>query len=464
MTLRRRGTLVLVAMLFLTVAGPVSAQELPPGGTFVDDDGNIHEGFIEAIAAEGVTRGCNPPDNDRYCPADGVTRGEMAAFLKRALALPATSTDHFGDDSGSVFEDDINALAEAGVTRGCDPPANENFCPDDPVTRGQMAAFLVRGFGYTDSGAGDLFVDDDNSVFEGDIDRLGTAGVTRGCNPPTNDRFCPEDVVLRDQMASFLGRALELAPRTPPPTMTVAPYFFLDEVGHPNRSGPFLAPLARRVAQEPTTARASLMALLAGPTSDESSSIPAVSTEIPAETELNSVTINSGLATVDLSSEFVANQPSPAAARRVAQVVFTLTRFNSVDRVLFRQDGAAVSVRTDNGALVSRAVTRDDYLDFQAAVSVENPLYGGNVSNPLRVTGVAAAFEAVFEWALTDGDGVIIEEGFAMAESGIGFSPFDFTIDYTVDRTQLGALIVWIDSAADGTRIDIREYPIFLTP
>ena len=50
--------------------------------------------------------------------------------------------------------------------------------------------------------------DDDGSVFEADIDRLGTAGVTRGCNPPVNDMFCPNQNVTREQMAAFLHRAL----------------------------------------------------------------------------------------------------------------------------------------------------------------------------------------------------------------------------------------------------------------
>ena len=71
-----------------------------------------------------------------------------------------------------------------------------------------MAAFLVRAMGYIDDGGGDLYTDDDDSVFEGDIDRLGTAGVTRGCNPPQNDRFCPKANVTRGQMAAFLHRAL----------------------------------------------------------------------------------------------------------------------------------------------------------------------------------------------------------------------------------------------------------------
>ncbi len=68
----------------------------------------------------------------------------MAAFLNRALHLPATNTDYFIDDDGTLFENDINRLAAAGITKGCNPPVNDKFCPVDTVTRGQMAAFLHR--------------------------------------------------------------------------------------------------------------------------------------------------------------------------------------------------------------------------------------------------------------------------------------------------------------------------------
>lgn len=71
-----------------------------------------------------------------------------------------------------------------------------------------MAAFLVRALGYTDDAGGDLFVDDDGSIFESDIDKLATAGVTLGCNPPVNDQYCPGRNVTRGQMAAFLHRAL----------------------------------------------------------------------------------------------------------------------------------------------------------------------------------------------------------------------------------------------------------------
>ncbi|MGI9528549.1 MAG: hypothetical protein ACR2NG_02475, partial [Acidimicrobiia bacterium] len=130
-------------------------------------------------------------------------------------AMPPGGT--FNDDDQSVHEPAIEAIASVGITKGCNPSGgNTRFCPDAHVTRGQMAAFLVRALGYVDDGGGDLFVDDDDSVFEGDIDRLGTAGVTRGCNPSGgNTRFCPDAHVTRGQMASFIQRALALAPIDP---------------------------------------------------------------------------------------------------------------------------------------------------------------------------------------------------------------------------------------------------------
>ena len=177
-------------------------------GPFSDIAGSVHYGSIVYIAEAGITAGCNPPYNTEFCPGGQVTRGQMAAFLVRALGLTDEGgKDWFSDDDGSTFEADINKLAAAGITFGCNAEQT-NFCPTGTITRKQMAAFLVRAFGYTDAGEGDWFTDDDGSIFESDIDKLRVAGVTLGCNPPDNTKFCPDDAVRRDQMASFLTRAL----------------------------------------------------------------------------------------------------------------------------------------------------------------------------------------------------------------------------------------------------------------
>ena len=188
-------------------AGKAMADLQAGSGTFIDDDGSVFEADIEWFAAQGITQGCNPPINNKYCPEDPVTREVMAVYLARALDLPAATKDYFIDDNGSQFENDINRAAEAGITRGCNPPTNNLFCPKDVVDRGQLAAFFRRAYGLTDNGGGDLFVDDDTSIFENDIDRLATAGITKGCNPPVNDMYCPFLPLDRGAVAAFFHRA-----------------------------------------------------------------------------------------------------------------------------------------------------------------------------------------------------------------------------------------------------------------
>ena len=75
----------------------------------------------------------------------------MAAFLVRFLDLTAIDPDiEFDDIAGSIFETNILKLATAGITKGCNPAeGNTKFCPLDYVTRGQMAAFLHRADGLT---------------------------------------------------------------------------------------------------------------------------------------------------------------------------------------------------------------------------------------------------------------------------------------------------------------------------
>ena len=186
--------------------------EPPPDPGFGDVPGsNVFHDDITWLADSGITKGCNPPVSDLYCPDDYVTRAQMAAFLHRALedTLIATSEPiDFRDDDNIVFETDIEWLSATGVTRGCNPPVNDLFCSDDYVTRAQMAAFLDRALDLDEPPVPDLFTDDDGSPFEESIDRLATAGITKGCNPPTNTLFCPNDYVTRAQMAAFLHRAL----------------------------------------------------------------------------------------------------------------------------------------------------------------------------------------------------------------------------------------------------------------
>jgi Tol biopolymer transport system component len=114
-----------------------------PAFPLVDAQFSAFNADIIWLFNAGITGGCS---DERFCPNDNVTRGQMAAFLDRALKLPATTTDYFTDDATSIFQASINRLAAAGITAGC---TATTFCPNDNVTRGQMAAFLHRALGAT---------------------------------------------------------------------------------------------------------------------------------------------------------------------------------------------------------------------------------------------------------------------------------------------------------------------------
>jgi hypothetical protein len=177
-------------------------------GRFMDDETSTFVANIESIAGAGVTRGCNPPYNDRFCPDAKVTRGQMAAFLVRALGLTEHTHPGFTDvPLGSTFAVDIGKLATAGITRGCNPPDNDRFCPDQAVSREQMAAFLARALELTGNDHAGFDDVSSSNTFYNDIGKLATAGITKGCNPPRNDRYCPGDSVTRGQMAAFLDRS-----------------------------------------------------------------------------------------------------------------------------------------------------------------------------------------------------------------------------------------------------------------
>lgn len=170
------------------------------GVRFVDIIGTPFEDEILWMEEAGITNGC---EIDRFCPEDSVTRGQMAAFFVRALELPPGPDAGFTDASGSPFRDDINRLAAAGITQGC---GGGQFCPDEAVTRGQMAAFFRRALDLTSAGSAG-FSDTTGHLFESDIDRLAAAGITNGC---AIGLYCPDNPIDRDEMAAFFFRAAGL--------------------------------------------------------------------------------------------------------------------------------------------------------------------------------------------------------------------------------------------------------------
>jgi hypothetical protein len=168
--------------------------------------------YIEAIYNAGITSGCG---GGNYCPNQPVSRTQVAKFLLVAehgagYTPPAGIGTMFADvPPEDPFVDWIEQFANEGMTSGC---GGGNFCPDLPVSRAQIAKFLLiaeHGSSYTPpAGTGTMFADvDPGYLFLDWIEQLANEGVTSGCG---GGNYCPDLVVARDQMAVFLVRTFDL--------------------------------------------------------------------------------------------------------------------------------------------------------------------------------------------------------------------------------------------------------------
>ncbi|MCQ3813973.1 MAG: hypothetical protein KTU85_06105, partial [Acidimicrobiia bacterium] len=193
--------------------GRMPGGDTGDGGTvhpsgFIDVDPNSrHAADIGALAAAGIAPVCsqNPL---RYCPEDMVTRAQMASFFVRALRLPTAASAGFLDvDPNSIHAADINNIYAAGITVGCSPL---RYCPDSVITRARMASFFVRALRLPAAASAGFLDVDPNSIHAADIDALwGAAGLATVCGQSPL-RYCPDSVITRAQMASFLVSTLNL--------------------------------------------------------------------------------------------------------------------------------------------------------------------------------------------------------------------------------------------------------------
>jgi hypothetical protein len=159
--------------------GAVPAAPTPPPPTTPDtrfwDVPATHGHYapIEGIAERGVTNGCG---GSRYCPTESVTRAQMASFIFRAFDVPPASRPHrFRDLEGKAHQDAIAAITEAGIARGC---SRDRFCPDRQVSRGEMAAFLQRALDLPPRPS--PFRDTAHSAFDEAIGAVSAAGIANG--------------------------------------------------------------------------------------------------------------------------------------------------------------------------------------------------------------------------------------------------------------------------------------------
>ena len=244
-------------------------------------------------------------------------------------------------------------------------------------------------------------------------------------------------------------------------TTTIRAYFFLgsfvDNAG--------LVPVLREIPKTQAVGAAAMAALLAGPNDAELGARPAMNTTIPDGTRFLGLTIEAGVATVNLSKEFESGGGSGSVLGRLAQVVYTLTQFPTVKAVTFQLDGVPVTTFSGEGVVIDTPVGRADYTDQLPAIFVDRPAWGGVLGNPARLVGLANVFEATFQVRILNGAGRALAAGPVTASCGTGcWGTFDVTIQYSVGKAGWGTLQVFEPSAKDGSRTNITEYPVWLTP
>jgi len=186
-----------------------------------------------------------------------------------------------------------------------------------------------------------------------------------------------------------------------------------------------LAAVSRDVEPTQTPGAATLRELTDAPSG--------MTTEVPPGLQL---TIDQGRANVT-----GAKLDPPA----LAQVVYALTTFPTMQSV--------------NGK------TRADVEAFAPPILVERPSPDETVTSPLHVTGTADTFEATFNYRLEGAAGKVLAKNFVTATSGSGTrGTFEFTIPFSVDTPQNGALRVFELSAEDGSVLHERVIPLRLVP
>jgi hypothetical protein len=256
--------------------------------------------------------------------------------------------------------------------------------------------------------------------------------------------------------------------------MIVRAYFVLrDGSGGEVVNEPTLVPVLRTVPTSAATATAAMEALLAGPSARERAAQPPVRTFIPAGSKLLGIDISRGLATVDLSAEFAAQSSGDAwdlgvfsLRGRLAQVVYTLTQFTTVDRVNFKLEGQPVKVFASDEIVLDKPVTRATYYDhYLPVIYVDRPAWGAALPNPGRVTGLANVNEAQFRMAVLDRHGKSLVDVPVVASCGTGcWGRFGLNLRYEVSIAQWGTLRVWDISEYSGRQVAVREYPVYLRP
>ncbi len=249
------------------------------------------------------------------------------------------------------------------------------------------------------------------------------------------------------------GSTTTTATETRPVMSSVAVYLLRDGK---------VSPVRRTIESTPAVARAALTELLKGPTAGERAD--GLATAIPSGTALRDISLSDGVATVDVDGTFDDGGGSASMLGRVAQIVATLTRFPTIERVAFRIDGEPVQAVGGEGVVVDPPVGRRAIEEQTPQILVESPLPGDTVRSPIRLRGTANVFEATVSIDVRGANGKLLNRTFTTATSGTGTrGTFDTEVALP-DGTGPVTVVAYESSAEDGRPLHVVELPLQLVP
>jgi hypothetical protein len=199
----RNGAIVIGGQTFTVYQG-INFADVPPGDLFYTEIGKL--------SARGVTVGCGGANYCPNAAVTREQMAAFIMRAKGEFNPPTPAMQRFNDvPSSNQFYNFIDRLAVLQITLGCTPD-HLFYCPSDPVLREQMAAFIVRGLGeFNPPPPGMQRFNDvpSSNQFYNFIDRMAVLNITLGCSvsPPL---YCPASAVTRGEMAAFLVRAFNL--------------------------------------------------------------------------------------------------------------------------------------------------------------------------------------------------------------------------------------------------------------
>jgi hypothetical protein len=215
----------------------------------------------------------------------------------------------------------------------------------------------------------------------------------------------------------------------------------------------------RHIERTPSVARAAVQLLLAGPTAEERSA--GLSTAIPPNTRLHGLNLADGVLTIDVSKEFVEGADAATMRARLAQLVFTVTQFESVVSARVRIDGAPTTTFGTSGLTLEGTLDRSDFTAETPLILVETIAPGDILKGSARVAGMNNTFENNVRIRVVGADGRVLADTFTTGHGPMGsWGRFETTVPFDRGANSNGTVEVFEASAKDGSEINVVAVPV----